>query len=473
MMLKMSNQQLKRYLFWFAHEHVDFRLAEMESIFDMFNINPCAMIKPKEHPYWIITLPDENVVYQVASRAVSLRFCLELWAQDKRKEDLHNSLKVYSIKNSEDIARDKKKSFKIVVETFCKHFSQREKINRIESFSYLPLEGPVKLKNPDITLCYIEYYGLNPNSIPEEPHEYFFGRWIADGQRELIQKLSLKTRKFIGNTSMDPQLSLIMANQAQIRNGDLVFDPFVGTGSLLIAASQFGGYTFGTDIDFLMLHGRTRPTRISQKKREKDESIAANMRQYGMSSHYLDVVVADFSYPLWRPDLRIDAIVTDPPYGIREATERIGTMKINPVIEEHQATSHIPSKIVYGLNQIYKDLLCFSARHLRFQGRLVCWYPLFRDQYMEDQLPAHSCLELIANSEQVLSNYTSRRLLTYKKVKEPEATDESVTMNLIDFREKYFALREETRKEKRMRKAAERAKRREEWERSNKEITER
>jgi len=156
-----------------------------------------------------------------------------------------------------------------------------------KSFSYLPLEGPVKLKNPDITLCYIEYYGLDPNSIPEQPYEYFFGKWvssmiiyqryvllincniillqIADGQRELIKKLSLKTRKFIGNTSMDPQLSLIMANQAQIRKGDLVFDPFVGTGSLLIAASQFGGYTFGTDIDFLMLHGRTRPTRISQK----------------------------------------------------------------------------------------------------------------------------------------------------------------------------------------------------------------
>lgn len=66
------------------------------------------------------------------------------------------------------------------------------------------------------------------------------------------------------------------------------------------------------------------------------------------------------------------------PYGIREATERIGTMKINPVIEEHQATSHIPSKIGYGLNQIYKDLLCFSARHLKLDGRLVCWYPLFR-----------------------------------------------------------------------------------------------
>lgn len=64
---------------------------------------------------------------------------------------------------------------------------------------------------------------------------------------------------------MDPQLSILMANQAQAKSGDLVLDPFVGTGSLLISASMFGAYTLGTDIDFLMLHGRTRPTRITQK----------------------------------------------------------------------------------------------------------------------------------------------------------------------------------------------------------------
>lgn len=64
---------------------------------------------------------------------------------------------------------------------------------------------------------------------------------------------------------MDAQLSLLMANQAQVKNGSLVLDPFAGTGSLLVAAAQFGGYVYGTDIDYLMLHGRTRPTRISQK----------------------------------------------------------------------------------------------------------------------------------------------------------------------------------------------------------------
>lgn len=76
-------------------------------------------------------LPDENAVHKIASRAVSLRFCLELWAQGKRKEDLDKSLKTYSTRNSEIFIGDRR-SFKIVVETFCKHFSQCEKVDKIE-----------------------------------------------------------------------------------------------------------------------------------------------------------------------------------------------------------------------------------------------------------------------------------------------------------------------------------------------------
>lgn len=76
-------------------------------------------------------LPDEKVVQQIASRAVSIRFCLELWAQGEQTEDLHNSLKAYSIENSKTFVGDKR-SFKIIVETFCKHFSQCEKVNKIE-----------------------------------------------------------------------------------------------------------------------------------------------------------------------------------------------------------------------------------------------------------------------------------------------------------------------------------------------------
>lgn len=55
---------------------------------------------------------------------------------------------------------------------------------------------------------------------------------------------------------MEATLSLLMANQAMVKPGDLVFDPFVGTGSLLVAAAKFGGYVMGSDIDYLMLHGK-------------------------------------------------------------------------------------------------------------------------------------------------------------------------------------------------------------------------
>lgn len=54
-----------------------------------------------------------------------------------------------------------------------------------------------------------------------------------------MKEFSVKTRKFIGNTSMDAQISVLMANQAQVKPGDLVLDPFVGTGEYLLTPIQF------------------------------------------------------------------------------------------------------------------------------------------------------------------------------------------------------------------------------------------
>ena len=83
------------------------------------------------------------------------------------------------------------------------------------------------------------------------------------------------------------------------------------TGSLLVAAAHFGGYVCGTDIDFLTLHGRIKPTRAFQKKREPNEDIKGNLKQYNLSQHYLDVFVGDASRPVWRSGFHFDSIVTD------------------------------------------------------------------------------------------------------------------------------------------------------------------
>lgn len=66
-------------------------------------------------------------------------------------------------------------------------------------------------------------------------HLYTLLRQIADGQRELIRSHSVKNRHFIGNTSMDAGLSFIMANHAKVNKNDLVFDPFVGTGEMILS----------------------------------------------------------------------------------------------------------------------------------------------------------------------------------------------------------------------------------------------
>lgn len=80
-----------------------------------------------------------------------------------------------------------------------------------------------------------------------------------------------------------------------------------------------------------MLHARSRPSRFKQKVlinqfycivffftytillqiRDKDESIKGNMQQYNKQHQYLDVIVSDFSMPLWKNSMKFDAIITD------------------------------------------------------------------------------------------------------------------------------------------------------------------
>lgn len=107
------------------------------------------------------------------------------------------------------------------------------------------------------------------------------------------------------------------------------------------------------------------------------------------------------------------------PYGIREPTERIGSKESLPVVKK-ESPVHFPSKVDYGLNEIVKDLMRFSSKQLKLKGRLLFWVPVFKQHYDETQIPKHSCFELIANCEQVLTTFTARRLLVFEKIKMPQ-----------------------------------------------------
>jgi tRNA (guanine10-N2)-methyltransferase len=235
---------------------------------------------------------------------------------------------------------------------------------------------------------------------------YFFGREVARAPSR--DKFSLKRRAFLGPTSMECDMAFLMANQGLARPGALIMDPFVGTGSVLVPCAQLGAVCFGGDIDYVTLRGKNGATAFD------------SFDQLGLPRP--DLLRLDFS-PKGRCVREpagglLDAIVCDPPYGIRAGARKVGSSKqrVTPIPEEHR-DGHFAQTQVYETSELMVDLVDAAARLLRLGGRLVYLLPVVRKSYTPDCVPAHSCLELVANCEQRMSGPVSRRLITMHKVR--------------------------------------------------------
>ncbi|XP_066269435.1 tRNA (guanine(10)-N2)-methyltransferase homolog [Branchiostoma lanceolatum] len=409
----------RRYLLWLAHEHLEFRIPEIQSIAQAVGsqLEICDTgYDLKSHPFVELRLSSEEDARKIIGRSFLSRCLLELWGTGQTKEELHETLRDYPTDLSAPYMQ-KDTSFRYHVAAFGKTLTMKRKKDIIDALDFLPFQGRVDLKNAEHTFYILEDYGDDPTRTPEEPYRTFFGRWIGDGQRKLIDKYAVRKRHHIGETSMDAGLSFVMANMAATKRNSVVFDPFVGTGSLLVSSAHFGSYVMGTDIDSHIVHGWGRSTRHNKKWRGEDENIRANLRQYGLEHRYLDVLISDAARSVWRPCQLFDAIVTDPPYGIREASQRLGT-KDNNFVREDDFEIHSPTKTAYTLSDLLTDLLNYAAQHLTVRGRLVYWLPVYRPDYTEHILPRHPCLRLVSNCEQVLSTDISRRLISMEKIRD-------------------------------------------------------
>ncbi|CAI5460715.1 unnamed protein product [Closterium sp. Yama58-4] len=247
-----------------------------------------------------------------------------------------------------------------------------------------------------------------PSFLPLPPHPQ-----VAVSDRTVATKYELSRRRYLGPTAMDAELSLLMANQALARRGALMYDPFVGTGSILVAAAHFGAVTLGADIDIRVVRDGKGPNR----------DVWGNFHQYSLQPP-VGLLRADNNCPPWRQDLRemFHAIICDPPYGVRAGGRKSGGRKIlNGVtdpysIADNLKAAHIPSTAPYSLEECLHDLLDTAARLLVIGGRLVYFYPAAREEYVPEEIPGHPCLKLVANSEQILTKRWSRRLVTMVKV---------------------------------------------------------
>eukprot|EP01016_Furgasonia_blochmanni_P046786 TRINITY_DN6793_c0_g1_i1.p1 TRINITY_DN6793_c0_g1~~TRINITY_DN6793_c0_g1_i1.p1 ORF type:complete len:313 (+),score=57.21 TRINITY_DN6793_c0_g1_i1:60-941(+) len=287
-------------------------------------------------------------------------------------------------------------------------------------------------------------------------------------------------RVYLGPTSTDPDLAFLMVNQAAVGSTSVVWDPFVGTGSILLAAAHFGAFCYGSEIDMRVLQGKG-VGRINHQSSYKDKitkgDIWANYTQYGFPRP--EIFRMDTSMNSFRDVEIFDAIVCDPPYGIRAGARTTGRrkkgepslstkgkpkesltegtptkveeLKANEVSsspEQKQAQDddeeemvdqgiegereetkeneikavqrsedYIPPTKVTTCDQVVEGLFNLSRKMLRVGGRLVFLYPIDRGTFNWRNLPKNEAFELVACCENVLSITISRVLVTMKRIK--------------------------------------------------------
>ncbi|KAK4072104.1 hypothetical protein Trihar35433_4168 [Trichoderma harzianum] len=404
------------FLIKFASEHESFRVPEIEALAIIENLDLKIKEYDRESPFCVVQLPSVDDAKKLLQRSVLAHSIHELWGTANTLDALHSVIKSQT---SHLWPKYKDSSFKFVVDSFQGAHTNKERLALIDTFSYLPFDGPIRMSNPDDTFTLFEFWPFN--SVPlkiQHPDSVRLGRFVATSARDIVHRYDLKKREYISTTSMDAELSLVTANIALAGPGKLFYDPFVGTGSFPIACAHFGAIGWGSDIDGRSMRGEG----------NKKKSLPGNFAQYGLKPQLGGFFSADLTNTPIRRRRIWDGIVCDPPYGVREGLKVLGlknpenaTWLIELGINEWESPDYVPPKKPYSFLAMLDDILAFAADTLVDNGRLAFWMPTANDEEQEIPVPTHPCLEVVVVCVQVFNKW-SRRLITYRRLPDSQVS---------------------------------------------------
>lgn len=432
------------YLIRFVQAYETFRHPEIEALARLANVKVEIIQYSSETPFCIVRIepqsptsksPDE-IAASFISRSFLSKGIYELWGEATDYESLHEIIKnetSHLWSKYEDIP------FKFTVDAFYGKRSMQEQKDIINSFRYLGFKGKPVMKNPQLHFTVFEEWEDNSamyslanlelskstsqspslgEQIPtkaRKPKRIFLARHIGDTSRHLADKHDLKKRPYISTTSMDALLALITANLALASPGKFFLDPFVGTGGFMIAASELGALTLGSDIDGRSFRG---------KGQGIEKGVGANVKKYGLKSLFADCITSDLTNSPFRitnsasstsnsssvqkrSTRWLDGIISDPPYGIREGLKVLGVRRsqldravrisdknstepnsVGPYLIEgtpsYLLPGYIPPKKPYSFTAMLDDILNFAAATLVDGGRLAFWMPTANESSDEE-----------------------------------------------------------------------------------------
>lgn len=262
-------------------EWIDFRLAELRALLVMNGLTWDAVIRPnlaapegtlsvEDTHFYVLELPNEDIVKDICSRAILVKGIYELWSSGS---DLQSAIQATEALGEAFTGPylQSENSWAVSVNTFGRNMSMEQKQDCRLHFKFLDFRGPVDVVNPKmdltISLDYTRFRHVTASTITSAEEgglirqvrsdvPTYFGRLIArGGMKETLKVHDLKKRLYLGPTSLDDSLALILANISGVQRGMLAYDPFVGTASILVALAQLGCVCTGSDIDPRVLRG--------------------------------------------------------------------------------------------------------------------------------------------------------------------------------------------------------------------------
>lgn len=248
---------------------------------------------------------DLDCVKSVRIRVAFTRLCgLELFSCTAEKNSVEKSLRSIDL---DEILADGE-SFAVRIRRVREYASKDDVIGFEKRIGKIILEKNarlrVNLKSPDKTFAGV----LTSNRL-------VFGLKLAEIPAKPFVERRPRKKPFFHPSAMQAKLSRCMVNLAQPKAGELVFDPFCGTGSMLIEAGLIDCRVMGLDVQRRMTRGCLR-----------------NLKYFGIKPE--GIVLGDARH---LPVAGIDCVVTDPPYGKSTVTLKRTTVQI---VEEMMAAVH-------------------------------------------------------------------------------------------------------------------------------------
>ncbi|CAD8213761.1 unnamed protein product [Paramecium octaurelia] len=350
------------------------------------------------YPFVDVYLKDLDLIPKVLSRSLMIHDILYTISRANTIEDLNKNVLLQAMQYIENPNLSCKCD---IITSFFK-ITQEKRVELMEQVfgeKGLNCQNTINLTEPDIL------YYLMITKDQKYIAGYTLSKKKKRREKNFARIYELPNRIYLGPVSLAHDLAFLMANQAQVKENDFVFDPFAGTGSSLVACSHFGAICFGSEIDGYLMKGHCIGY-INQKStylkdpnyKQVKPYINLNFQQYNLPPPNL--IQTDVHLPTFNPrvDEFFDAIICDPPYGIRASIQQDGNE------QDLQANR----------TAIYRRMFEVARRVLRKGGRLVYLYPLFKG--MEKKVEKEEGFELVDFREQKMVDKRSRLLVTMEKL---------------------------------------------------------